>query len=139
MACGNVLVDTDVFIYLLRGRAEAARYAPLLDSRRIVLSFASVAELWLGAIRKGYGQKSRRQLEADVGATLVVPPTQDVTQEWARVVAEARAMGHPLGQKANYHDAWVAATARHHSLELLTANARHFRGLDSLQLVDGGE
>ncbi len=138
MAGDYVLVDTDVFISLLRGRTEAVRYASLVEGRRIVLSFATVAELWLGAEILGYGKKSRKELKAGVAGTVVIPPTREVTREWARVVAQARSMspGHALGQKAQYHDAWVAATALHHELPLLTANRRHFEGLPGLDLVD---
>jgi hypothetical protein len=37
MADQLVLVDTDVFIWLSRGKSEAAPYAPLVAKKRIVL------------------------------------------------------------------------------------------------------
>lgn len=137
MANRYVVVDTDVFIWLNRGRAEATHYAPFVEDRRIVLSFATVAELWLGAEVRGYGERSRRELEASIEAAVVVRPTKDISREWARLVARARGMspGHPLGQQAHAHDAWVAATALHHSLPLLTGNRRHFEGLPGIDLL----
>lgn len=132
-----MLIDTDVFISISRSKKKLADYAPHLAGRLIVLSFASVAELWLGANVRGYGDQSRRKLRAEIASTVVVPPTADLTHAWAALVAEARGMspGHPLGQRSQYHDAWVAATARHYSLPLLTGNRRHFEGLPGLELL----
>jgi len=130
-----VLLDTDVFISLTRGKQTAARYEPMVAGKLVVLSFASVAELWRGAYAMNYKEASRRRLEASIAATVVVPPTDGLTQAWARLTHDARSAGHALGQKAQTHDAWVAATAIHHELPLLTGNARHFAGLPELTLV----
>jgi predicted nucleic acid-binding protein len=136
MATSYVVVDTDVFIWLSRAKAEARRYAPLVDGKRIVLSFATVAELWRGAYALGYSEASRRRLDTAIGLTVVVQPTEAITQEWALLTDEARKLGHALGQKAQAHDAWVAATARHFGLPLLTNNTKHFSGLLGVDLVE---
>lgn len=136
MAASYVVVDTDVFVWLTRGKAEARRYAPSVEGKRIVLSFATVAELWRGAYALGYSEASRRKLETDIGLTVVVQPTEPITQEWASLSDEARKLGHPLGQKAQAHDAWVAATARHFGLPLLTNNTKHFTDVTGLDLVE---
>lgn len=130
-----IVVDTDVFIWLSRGRKQAERFAPIVEGRRVVLSFATVAELWRGANARGYGDDSRRKLQAEVSLAAVVQPTEAITQEWARLTNEARQLGHPLGQAAQTHDAWVAATALHFGLELLTDNTKHFKGLEGLTLT----
>ena len=131
----HVVVDTDVFIWLTRGKREAVRYAPLVAGKRMILSFATVAELWRGAEARSYGEESQRKLESDISLAIVVQPTNELTREWARLTNEARLHGHPLGQKAQAHDAWVAATARHFSVPLLTENRRHFDGLSGVTLV----
>jgi predicted nucleic acid-binding protein len=102
----------------------------------MVLSFATVAELWRGAYAQRYNEESCKRLEAAIGLAVVVPPTNAVTHEWARLTNEARDKGHPLGQKAQAHDAWVAATVRNMGLPLLTENRRHFEGLDRVELVE---
>ena len=130
-----VVVDTDIFIWLTRGKQQAARYAPLIVGKRMVLSFATVAELWRGAYAQGYNDASQRKLEADTGLAVVVQPTSELMHEWARLTNDARAAGHPLGQKAQAHDAWVGATARHIGLPLLTDNRRHFEGISGIELV----
>jgi hypothetical protein len=81
VADNYVLVDTDVFIWLTRGKsASAAPYVRHVEGKRMVLSFATVAELWLGAELRGYGERAQRKLEADIGGAVVVRPTQDLTK-----------------------------------------------------------
>lgn len=135
MATQHLVVDTDIFIWLTRGKKQAASYAPLVTGKRMVLSFATVAELWRGAHTQKYGASSKTKLEADIGLAVVVPPSNELTHEWARITAQARSEGHPLGQKAQAHDAWVAATARHFEIPLLTGNRAHFQDVEGLLLV----
>ncbi len=135
MPAQYVVVDTDIFIWLTRGKQTAARYAPLVAGKRMVLSFATVAELWRGAYAQGYNEANQRKLEADTGLAVVVQPTTELTHEWARLTDEAREAGHPLGQKAQAHDAWVGATARQLGVPLLTGNRRHFEGITGIELV----
>lgn len=134
MADALVLVDTDVFIWLTRGKAQAARYGPLVAGKRIVLSFATVAELWLGAETLGYNEASRRRLEGSIGETTVVTPNNELTHAWAQLTAEARRTGHALGQPSQVHDAWIAATARMHGLPLVTDD-QHFDELPGLRIL----
>jgi tRNA(fMet)-specific endonuclease VapC len=135
VATQHLVVDTDIFVWLTRGKKQAEPYAPLVTGKRMVLSFATVAELWRGAHTQSYGATSKAKLEADIGLAVVVPPTNDLTHEWARLTASARSSGHSLGQKAQAHDAWIAATARFFEIPLLTGNQTHFQGVDGLQLV----
>jgi predicted nucleic acid-binding protein len=102
--------------------------------KRIVLSFASVAELWLGAEVAGYNEASRRRLAGDIGAATVIAPDNELTHEWARLTAEARRAGHALGQAPHVHDAWIAATARMYDLPLVTDD-HHFDGFSGLTIV----
>lgn len=134
MADALVLVDTDIFIWLTRGKKQAVRYAPLVANKRIVLSFVTVAELWRGAYARKYNDDSRRKLEGDIGSASVIAPDNALTHEWAKLVVEAREAGHALGDKAQSHDAWIAATARLFSLPIITDD-RHFDGFGGLTIV----
>lgn len=136
MAAPFVLVDTNAFIHLTRGRATAERLRPFVETSRIVLSFVTVAELRLGAHVREYNDDSRRRMEGEIGGSIVVPPTDELSREWARVVGAARSMspGHALGQPAQAHDAWVAATALLFGLPLLTEDG-DFAGTPGLRLL----
>ena len=134
------MLDTDVVIDLIRGGDRAGRWRPALEDRLPVVCFVTVAELWKGAYVSRYPEDRRRALRATINS-LVVPSTDDLAEEWARVVAEARSLGHALGVAElgkNHHapDAWIAATARLRKLPLLTGNRRHFEGLPRLELLD---
>jgi predicted nucleic acid-binding protein len=134
MADALVLVDTDVFIWLSRGKQQAARYARLVAGKRIVLSFATVAELWLGAETLNYNESSRRRLEGAIGGTTVVTPDNELTHRWAQLTAQARKAGHALGQPSQTHDAWIAATAQLYGLPLVTDD-QHFDKFPGLTIL----
>lgn len=55
----------------------------------------------------------------------VVPLTRDLAVEAARIGRDARAAGHRPG----WHDVEIAAVARHHGMEVVTRNVRHFAPL----------
>lgn len=129
-----MLVDTDAFIQLSRGKASAAELTPYVAGNRIVISFATVAEFRRGAYALGYNAESWRRLEADVATAVVVAPTSELTDEWARLSDEARKMGHALGAKAQAHDAWIAATGRLYGLSILTHDS-HFENFPGLMLL----
>ena len=129
-----LVVDSDAFVHLSRGKARAAVLAPYVEGRRVVLSFATVAEIRRGAYRLGYNEESWRRLEADIAATVVAAPTNALSHEWARLTNQARNMGHALGQAAQAHDAWVAATGRYYSLAILTDDS-DFEGFPELMLL----
>lgn len=129
-----LVVDSDAFVHLSRGRARAAVLAPYIKGQRMVLSFATVAEVRRGAYRLGYNDDSWRRLEADIAAAVVVAPTNALSHEWARLTNEARGMGHSLGQGSQAHDASVAATGRYHGLPILTDDS-DFEGFPGLVLL----
>jgi len=137
----GILLDTDVLIDLARNSPRAPTWRPLVVDRIPIVCFVTVAELWKGAILSRYGDERRRTLRATVTSLVVVPSTDDLAEEWARVVAEARSLGQALGgaelgKNVHAHDAWIAATARLRDLPLLTGNRRHFEGLPGLVLVE---
>lgn len=137
----GLLLDTDVLIDLARNSPRAPIWRPLVADKVPIVCFVTVAELWKGAILKAYGDELRRTLRATVNSLVVVPSTDDLAEEWAKVVTEARGLGQALGaaelgKNVHAHDAWIAATARLRDLPLLTGNRRHFEGLPRLQLVN---
>ena len=73
-------------------------------------------------------------MELEISSSIVVPPSDELSREWARLSDEARKMGHALGQKAQAHDGWIAATARLYHLPLLTDDG-NFDGFPGLRLL----
>jgi predicted nucleic acid-binding protein len=76
----------------------------------------------------------RTRLEEAIAATTVVPVSDSLLNTVAQLRFECRAVGHPLAAQSHASDLWIAATARHLDVPLLTAD-RVFDGVPSLALV----
>lgn len=124
----EVLVDTDVFSYLLKRDTRAAPFALLLSNRRSVLAFATLGELHRWALRLNFGSTRLDEMREQTAKCRVIWPDDAVTQEWARVVSVT---GHPV----DANDGWIAACAIRHGLPLLTHNRRHFEHVPGLTLL----
>jgi predicted nucleic acid-binding protein len=131
-----ILLDTDVFSDLLRGGDRAAPWLPLVAGRYALVSFITAGELKAWAEIRNWGLNRRGDLEARLGATVIVPYDSALIDEYARVYGEARSNGHALGAPPHSNDRWVAATARLLAVTLLTRNRRHFIGLPGLDVHD---
>lgn len=135
------VVDTDVFSYLWQSRPEAARFDAALRNVIPALSFATVAEAHFGATYANWGERKLRELEAAIRRYVVVPYNADMAKLWGKLRSQATKTGHPLGQKAQTNDLWVATTALFYDAPLLTNNRAHFAGMPGLKLItpDGQE
>ncbi|GAB3912497.1 hypothetical protein ACFQ1S_09800 [Kibdelosporangium lantanae] len=66
---------------------------------------------------------------------VVAPYSPDLAALWGRLKADARKVGHPLGQAAHTNDLWICTTAIFHGAPLMTNNVRHFQSMPGLRLV----
>lgn len=57
------VVDTDVFSYLVKKDTRAALYQPHTDSQFLIVSFMTVAEIELWAIRSSWGARQKSTFE----------------------------------------------------------------------------
>ena len=62
--------------------------------------------------------------------TLIVSPDLDLCRAWGQLRAERQV----IGQTIDPQDAWIAATALHYALPLVTHNASHFEGIPGLDV-----
>lgn len=109
---GPIVIDTDVFgADLVRRSALAERYEPIIVGRPAFISFQTAAELRYGALRRGWGAKRMRELEASIGAAETVHTGPDLILTYARLRADCERIGHALAQRDHDADRWVAATA----------------------------
>jgi tRNA(fMet)-specific endonuclease VapC len=126
-----VLLDTDVFSYLWADRPEASAYRPLVEGRYVALSFTSIAEAHYGAIKRGWGESKRARLEAALRPVLVLPYNRKLAVTWAELRAESEHRGRAM--QAN--DCWIAATAVHYRVPLITNNLSDFDHIPQLKLL----
>ena len=114
-----VLLDTTVVSLLhprKRGSEILERYAAHMEKQTLALSFQSVAELWHWAEARRWGEEARNGLELFVKRFLVIPCDYALAREWARAMHSSQREGRRLESG----DCWIAATAIHRQIPLLT-------------------
>ncbi len=126
-----ILLDTDVFSYVTRQDPQAQPYLPYLSSRLLCLSFATVAEVYKGAYKAGWGETRLKALEGSLRNFVVVPYDFEISRICGRLMAEMQGQGRSMQE----FDAWIASTAIRHDLPLATNNRKHFNGVPGLRLV----
>lgn len=129
-----VLLDTDVFSYLLkRNDPRAEAYLRHVRGKTVAISFITVGELYFGAEKKGWGEARRAELDTRLRSVVIVPFDLDVCREYAKLGTLRTADGSSRSMAAN--DRWIAACAIRHNLPLISNNRRHFDGIPGLQLI----
>jgi len=119
----DLLIDTDVLIWYLRGHADAGR---LLDSlAEPILSAVTCMELMQGCRDK----RELSLLKKDMAArgTRILPIDANISDRAVSLIEI-----HALSSGLQMADALIAATGLIHGLPLVTGNAKHFAALDGL-------
>jgi len=80
-----------------------------------------------------WGEPRRRQLEASISTTTVVPVSDQLISTVAETRAMCRRLGHPLRDPVHTNDLWIAATALHIGASLVTGD-RIFDDVPGLSL-----
>ena len=114
-----VLLDTTVasLLHPKKRRSEIlARYAVHMEKQVLALSFQSVAELWNWAEAREWGDEARNGLDLFIKRFLVIPYDYALAQAWARAMQSSQ----KEGRRLDSGDCWIAATAIHRRIPLLT-------------------
>jgi predicted nucleic acid-binding protein len=129
-----VLLDTDVFSYLLGNRGElAGRYRPHVNNRTVAVSFVTVGEVYSGLFKHGLDAHRVHLFETRLASVVVLPYTIEMCRTYGGLILERTPQGSARTLGAN--DRWIAAAAIHYGLRLVTNNARNFRGLSGLDVI----
>lgn len=120
-----MIFDTDIFIWIQRGNARAARLVESDETRS--LSVLTYMELLQCAENRRQQDVTRAFLKDLQFVTL--PLTENVGHR-AAVYIDEYSLSHGLRAA----DALIAATAAENNLELCSGNARHFRAIQDLKL-----
>lgn len=135
-----VVLDTMVvtaLINVVKHPRAASRYLETIAGRPRVISFATVSELRYGAMKAGWGDFRRHGLERDLDEYSVTGAEDPLLATCAELRWTAYQRGHALSQKVHDADRWIAATALHLDLDLISDD-RVFRGFPGLRLVRAG-
>ncbi len=121
-----VLLDTTVASLLhpkKTGSAERALYEPHMTGRTLALSFQTVAELWSWPEKNRWLEKQRVAFELFLRRFLIIPYDYELAKVWAHIMEVSR----KEGRRFESGDCWIAATAVHREIPLLTHD-RDFTG-----------
>lgn len=131
----RILVDTGVFSASI-SRRRRARFKPqvnLMAGNQDFLAAVTVAELRYGALVAGWGDQRRQRLEQSIAATTVLPVSDALLTTVAELRHVCRQVGQALHEPVHANDLWIAASAVHIGVRLLTADAV-FDGVPGLTL-----
>jgi tRNA(fMet)-specific endonuclease VapC len=120
----TVLLDTTVASLLHPKKnddALRAKYENNMEGQILAISFQSVAELWSWAEENNWGPTLRAGLEAFLQKFLVIPYDSELAKTWARLSTHCKR----IGRRLEAGDAWIAASAVHYKLTLLTHDFDH--------------
>lgn len=132
----TVIVDTDVFSWLMRGHQRAKNFLPHLTDRVPAICFTTVGELYFGAHKDSWGERKLAQLEQSIRRYAVLPWDANLAKLWGQLLVKARAAASPLGQREHTNDLWIATCAVYYEAPLLTGNRRHMKDLPELKFAD---
>jgi tRNA(fMet)-specific endonuclease VapC len=125
----TLLLDTNVFSFLFKDHALANAYRPHVKAHTLAISFMTVAELFQGAFRAGWGTNQVERLESRIASYVVIPSSDAMSKRWGEVRFIRRA------QPVSAEDAWIAAAALEQDWPLVTHNARDFQGIPGLKII----
>ncbi len=130
----SVVVDTDVVSFVFKNHPIGARYEADLAGRNLIVSFMTLAELDRWAIQSRWGEARRRWLLLYLDRFVVLPYDRALCTKWAEVTVAAQSQG----QRIECADAWIAATALHYAIPLVTHNSAHYLGVPGLRVITHG-
>jgi predicted nucleic acid-binding protein len=125
------IVDTDVVSMLFKGDTRAHAYRPHITGRLLGISFMTLAELERWSLERNWGQRRKLELAQHLTRYAVLPVSRELCAKWAEVAFAAKRKGRPI-QTA---DAWIAASALHYQVPLITNNRGDYLVVDGLDLL----
>lgn len=125
------LLDTDTISYLYQGRNTVVSTFTSLRPSSVAISAISVAELRLGAHRKG-SKRINQWLDVFFESVTVLPIDRDAAEVFGHIANKLLKSGTPIGQ----NDTMIAAQALAKKLTVVTHHQKHFSKIAGLKTED---
>lgn len=120
-----MIFDTDVLIWIFRGNEGAAQLVEGHDERKV--SLVTYAELIQGARSRNESREIKYFLKDHAFQTL--PLTENIGHRASVYMEE-----YTLKTALSLADALIAATAVEYNMTLCTANRKHYRAINELDM-----
>jgi tRNA(fMet)-specific endonuclease VapC len=126
------LLDTDTCVFALRGNKPVVERLTAMDADVAAISVITLAELHYGAACSAQPSANHRIVDDFAGGLIVLGLNDEITRTFATFKAYLRERGILIDDL----DLFIAATAHHYHLTLITHNLDHFCRLPELQVED---
>ncbi len=124
---GKIIFDTDILIWYFRGEQKALRFIASVGYSDRAISSLTVMELVQGCRNREEQGALKNFLFGNIAQ--IVHPSESIAE---RAIALLERYAASKGLRVV--DALIAATAISCSAVLATANIKHYRGIDGLEL-----
>jgi tRNA(fMet)-specific endonuclease VapC len=124
------LVDSDYVADYLGAHSHAIRLLSSFAKDDLAISLITYGEIYEGIHFGRNPQKTADVFQRFLRSVVILPPTQPIMQQFARIRGELRRTGKIIGD----FDILIAATAIQHSLTLVTRNVRDYQRIPQLTL-----
>jgi tRNA(fMet)-specific endonuclease VapC len=128
-----IFLDTDSCSLLIRaGSKKLDLRVREVSPREVCISSITRAELLYGLARKPEATRLVELVQAFLGRVRSLAWSNDAAAHYAHIRAHLEARGETIGNM----DQMIAAHARSAGVPLVTGNAKHFRRIPGLQVLD---
>ena len=129
----HYLLDTNIWIYVMRGRpAEVRERFAKLKPGAVILSPIVLGELDVGWRKSERPQANEAVLAQYVELATLVPLDDEVAHRYGEIRTTLELAGTPIGE----NDLWIAAQAIEANAVLVTNNVREFSRVPGLRVED---
>lgn len=127
MTGNNVVVDTNVFIDLMKGENTIAQ--KLKSFEEVYLSPIVLAELYFGAYRSANPEKHLNKVSIVIRDSKLLAIDEITSRYFVQIKLELFAKGKPIPE----NDIWIAASAFQYNTSVYTID-KHFNEIEGINL-----
>ena len=124
------LLDTDICIYWLKGKATVKAKIEQVDRSDIAICVITATELYFGAYNSNKIEQNLKTAENFIQSITVLPLSNDTLKKFGQLKAQFRKAGTPVAD----FDLLIASVAIAKNLILVTNNTRHYQRITGLNL-----
>ena len=125
------MLDTNICIYIAKNKPiSVLEKFKTLQVNQIFMSLITYGELYIGAEKSQYKQKTLQKLENLIQIIPVIPMSCAVGSIYGKIRADLEVKGEIIGN----NDLWIAAHAIERELTLVSNNLKEFSRISELSL-----